>query len=273
MKIGIFDSGFGGIITLRDIVRFMPEYDYIYLGDNARAPYGDRSQDRIYEFTKQGVEFLFAQDCTLIILACNTASAQALRRLQREWLPSNYPDRRILGIIIPIVEAVAKADLHRQSIGLIGTRATIQSKTYLKEIEKHCDTLPPIQQQACPLLVPFIEEGWEHTAPATMVLKKYLSPLKQKKVSTLILGCTHYPAIIKKIKRIMGKNVSIIDPGPIVARSLKDYLGRHAEIESTLSRTSTVRFYTTDVSDHIQSLAQKFLGDHNVTLEKVSLQK
>lgn len=272
MKIGIFDSGFGGILTLRDIHTLLPQYDYVYLGDNARAPYGDRSQDRIYEFTQQGVEFLFSKNCTLVILACNTASSQALRRLQQEWLPTHYPDRHILGIIIPITESVAARKTRKpKKIGLIGTRATVASDAYTRELEKQTGQPVSIVQQACPLLVPFIEEGWENTAPAIMVLKKYLRALKEKQVSILILACTHYPAIKKKIAGIMGRSALVLDPGPIVAESLKRYLARHPEIESALSKNTTIFFYTTDVSDRIRALAQKF-WKKPLTLESIHLE-
>ncbi|MDO8571429.1 MAG: glutamate racemase, partial [bacterium] len=239
MKIGVFDSGFGGLTTLKQIVKALPQYDYIYLGDNARAPYGDRSERVITEFTRQGVEYLFKKDCALVILACNTASARALRHLQQEWLTQCYPDRRILGIVIPIAEEIALVK-GVQKIGVIGTRATISSNVYAKELEKLGRKDLIILQESCPLLVPLIEEGWEKTIPATMIVKTYLRPLKIKQIHTLVLGCTHYPIIIKKIQRIMGKNVRVLEPGSIVAKSLKDYLKRHPDIEILLEKKGTI---------------------------------
>ena len=256
MTIGVFDSGLGGLSVLQSLVAIVPEYDYLYLGDNARAPYGDRSADRIYEFTQQGVEFLFSKGCVLVILACNTASAEALRRLQQEWLPKHHPDKKILGILIPAAETLAKKYAGKK-IGIIGTRATIQSHAYVREIEKRIDHLP-LLEQACPLLVPLIEEGWMKTVPAKMIIKKYLRPLKSKQISVLVLGCTHYCFIKDIITRVVGKNVVILDPGVSAARALKVYLGNHPEIEKGLSKKGSVRIYSTDTSERIRTLANKF---------------
>ena len=263
MNIGIFDSGFGGLTILKAITKILPEYSYVYLGDNARSPYGDRSAERIYEFTRQGVEFLFKKDCALVILACNTASALALRKLQQEWLPKNYPDRRVLGIIIPVVEALAPIRTKKpKRVGVIGTRATILSGVYKKEIEKRGCVLHELIQQPCPLLVPLIEEGWQETPPAAMIIRKYIRPLKLKQVNVLILGCTHYPLIKEKIQSVIGKNVRLLDPGIIVARSLKNYLYRHTEIESALTKTTHLIFFTTDASERVAPLASRFWGSH-----------
>jgi len=263
MNIGIFDSGFGGLTVLKAITKLLGQYSYVYLGDNARSPYGDRSPERIYEFTRQGVEFLFKKDCKLVILACNTASAIALRKLQQEWLPKNYPDRRILGIIIPVVEALSSIKTKKPKyVGVIGTRATILSDAYKKEIEKRSEPLREFIQQACPLLVPLIEEGWHKTPPAAMIIKKYIRPLKLKQVNVLILGCTHYPLIKEKIQNVIGKSVTLLDPGIIVARSLRSYFSRHLEIESTLTKTSQLSFFTTDTSERVAVLASRFWGSH-----------
>jgi len=259
MNIGVFDSGFGGLTILKKIIKILPLYDYIYLGDNARAPYGDRSENVIYEFTRQGVDVLFKKNCKIVVLACNTASARALRRLQQEWLPITYPDRRILGIVIPVTEYIAQIT-HGEKIGVIGTRATISSHVYTKELEKLGRKDLVLFQESCPLLVPLIEEGWQNTIPAIMILKKYLRPLKLKQIKALVLGCTHYPIILESIKRIMGKNVHIIDPGVIIARSLKDYLKRHEEIETCITKNSTIEFFTTDASPRAKNLAIQFWG-------------
>ncbi len=259
MHIGFFDSGFGGLSILKQITRILPHYSYIYLGDNARAPYGDRSQDTIYEYTRQGVEFLFRNNCTLVILACNTASARALRRLQQEWLPAHYPDRRVLGVIIPLVESLTtlKKDAN---VAIIGTRATIDSNVYAIECLKRGASHISLTQKACPLLVPLIEEGWEKTACARMILKRYLRPLKIKKIRTLILGCTHYTFLQKMIGGIMGTQVRTLDSPNIVARSLKQYLERHSEMEVALSKESSIAFYTTDPSPRAKELAARFWG-------------
>lgn len=269
MKIGIFDSGFGGVTVLKDIVRELPDFDYLYLGDNARAPYGDRSHDVIYEFTKQGVEYLFKHDCAIVILACNSASARALRRLQQEWLPAHYPDRRILGVIIPVIEYLI-SHAKGQKVGVIGTRATVGSHVFGKELEKYPHSTVALIEHACPLLVPLIEEGAYASIPARMILKNYLRPLKTKHIKLLVLGCTHYPILLPSIKRTMGKNVRVLTPGTITARSLKEYLSRHTEINEKLSRTSSVLFLTTDLSDRIAALAQK-LWERPLTFQRCSI--
>ena len=258
MKIGIFDSGVGGLTVLKKIVELMPEYEYVYLADTARAPYGDRSQDRIIEFTRQGVSYLMTEKkCALVILACNTASAFALRNLQQEWLPAHFPGRRILGVIIPTVEYIAEKKLS-DPIAIIGTRGTIASRVYEKEIEKRVSPMPRLVQQPCPLLVPLIEEGWHATTPARMIIKKYLRPLKDKQAKTLVLGCTHYPIVLSIVKQIMGNKVRIIDPGHIVAESLKAYLVRHGELEKKLSKKSTIFWLSTDVSQRTREVFHRF---------------
>lgn len=268
-SIGVFDSGLGGLTVLKQFVRVLPDYDYIYLGDNARAPYGDRSAATIYDCTRQAVSFLFENGCTLAILACNTASAEALRRLQQEWLPHAHPDKKILGVLIPAAEAIARASGDKR-IGIIGTRATIQSNAYLRELTKLGLKAQHIEQRACPLLVPLIEEGWHDTVPGRMIIKKYLLPFKQKQVGTLVLGCTHYAFVKMRIAHVMGKRVTIIDPGVACAQSLKKYLAAHPESESNLSKTGSVRFLSTDASDRVRSIALRYWKSP-LTLERATL--
>lgn len=267
MKIGIFDSGLGGLIILKEIIKKLPQYDYIYLGDNARTPYGNRSQEVIYKFTEQAVDFLFKQDCQLIIIACNTASAEALRKIQQEWLPENYPDRRVLGVIRPVVEQAVKVG--KKKIGVIGTKGTIASEAYIKELEKLRPQIE-VSQQACPLLVPLIEEGWQKSDMTKRVLRTYLKPLKLAKVDTLILGCTHYPILFKDIQGIMGPRTKVLNSGEIVAESLEDYLKRHLEIESKLDKNSQYKFQVTDLSEHYQKLGEKWFGV-GIKFEKIEL--
>ena len=258
MNIGIFDSGVGGLTVLKKIVELMPEYEYVYLADTARAPYGDRSQERVIEFTRQGVSYLMTEKkCALVILACNTASAYALRTLQQEWLPAHFPDRRILGIIIPTAEYIAEKKA-AAPIAIIGTRGTVASKVYEKEIEKRVSPLPRLLTQPCPMLVPLIEEGWHTSTPARMIVKKYLRPLKDKQIKTLVLGCTHYPLMAPMIKQVMGNNVRIIDPGSAVAHSLKTYLERHVQIEKKLSKKTRIHWLSTDVSDRTRAVFSRF---------------
>ncbi|MBI4779383.1 glutamate racemase, partial [Candidatus Falkowbacteria bacterium] len=188
--IGVFDSGFGGLTVLKEFLRVLPYYNYIYLGDNARAPYGNKSDEAVYNYTREAVDFLFKQGCELIIIACHTASAKALRKIQQEYLPEKHPDKRVLGVVVPMVEEAVNLSRYHK-LGVIGTTATINSGAYKKELEKLNDGLE-IFQQACPLLVPLVEEGWTEKPEAKMILKNYLRPLKVKEIDTLILGCTHY---------------------------------------------------------------------------------
>ncbi|MDP2736848.1 MAG: glutamate racemase [bacterium] len=267
--IGVFDSGFGGLTVLKEFLKVLPNYNYIYLGDNARSPYGNKSDEVIYNYTSQALDFLFKAGCELVIIACHTASAKALRQIQQEYLPAKYPDKRVLGVVVPIVEEAVKLSRYHK-LGVIGTTATISSGVYKKELEKLRNDLE-IYEQACPLLVPLVEEGWTGKPEARMILKKYLRPLKVKDIDTLILGCTHYPLMIKDIKRIMGKNVKIIDPAMATAEKLVDYLKRHEEIEKKLGKNNRLVFYTTDDAGKFKELGRKFLGREIWEIKKAIL--
>lgn len=290
--IGIFDSGFGGLAVFRDIAKLLPEYDYIYLGDSARAPYGCRSQEVIYKFAKDAVDFLFSKGCELIIVACGTVSSEALRKLQREYLPQKYPDKKILGIICPLAEEAVKTTRFGR-IGVVGTTSTIVSDSFVRELKKANLELPvaeekdalrrlnlqtggsastslEIHQKACPLLVPLIEEGWVKKPETKMILKKYLRELKQKRVDTLILGCTHYSLLFKDFKRVMGKNCNVLESGKIIAESLRKYLERHPEIELKLKKEGKKVFYTTDDAFVFAKLGSKFL-EESFEAEQVEL--
>ena len=270
MRIGIFDSGFGGLSVFKAIEEILPQYDYVYLGDSARAPYGNHSHDIIYDYVEQSVKYLFdKQECQLVILACNTASAQALRRLQQEWLPKNYPNRRVLGVIRPVAEEVAKKN-GKQKIGVIGTRATIEAGVFAKEIEQQLEYSADIIEQACPLLVPLIEEGFHKRTETKRILKQYLRPLKKQQVGIIINGCTHYQLLHDMIQAIMGKRVVLIDSPQIVASSLKDYLQRHPEIDELLSKNHSRIFLTTDTDKRFNTLATKFFGKQ-IKAKQVSL--
>jgi glutamate racemase len=267
--IGVFDSGYGGLTVLRAFLRVLPQLSYLYLGDNARTPYGNKSQSVIYEYTRQAVEHLFSRGCVLIILACNTASAKALRRLQQEWLPANQPDKRILGVVIPLAEAGA-AESRFGRIGVIGTRATIESRVYEQELLK---IRPEVKVfgQACPLLVPLVEEDWTDRPETNMILKKYLRPLKARRIDTLIPGCTHYPFLQKKMERIMGKSCKVLNGPATVAEKLVDYLRRHPEIESRIPKEGERAFLTTDDPERFGRFGRKFLGTWIRRVERVSL--
>ncbi len=203
--IGVFDSGLGGLTVLRAFLKHLPQYDYLYLGDNARAPYGNKSIEVIYEYTRQAVQFLFDRGCFLIILACNTASAKALRKIQQEWLTLHYADRRVLGVVIPLAEVGVQVSRYGR-IGVIGTRATIETEVYQQELDKLRGDLK-VSGLACPLLVPLVEEGSAGKPETNRILKKYLRHLKDRKVDTLILGCTHYPFLQKDVERIIGEKL------------------------------------------------------------------
>src|SRR3989344_1085793 len=257
MNIGIFDSGLGGLSIFKKIIAELPRYNYIYLGDNARVPYGNRSSELIYEFTKNAVGFLMKQNCHLVILACNAATSSALRRIQQEYLPNHYPKKRVLGVIRPVVE-IAVAN-HYKKKGVIGARVTIHVGGYQKKFKK---LFPKniVYQTACPLLVPIIEEGKLNWKGLDLILKEYLTPLKRKGIRSLILGCTHYGLIADKIQKILGQNIEIISQGETTTGKLKNYLLRHPEIESKLGKNSLRKYYVTDLNKQYKKLAKFFLG-------------
>lgn len=258
--IGVFDSGYGGLTILRQLRRQLPQYDYIYLGDNARAPYGTRSFEVVYHFTLEAVERLFAMGCPLVILACNTASAKALRSIQQRDLPRLAPDRRVLGVIRPTVEAIARYS-RSGHVGVFGTPGTIASDSYNIEISK----LHPgftTTGQACPMWVPLVENQEADGPGADYFVKKYIDSLMAADplIDSVILGCTHYPLLLDKIRQYMPAGVTIVEQGDIVARSLDDYLRRHPEMESRLSRSGSVDYITTEDPGKFSSLASLFMS-------------
>ena len=258
--IGVFDSGFGGLTVLKEIVKEMPQYDYLYLGDNARAPSGSRSYETVYEYTLECVNHLFNMGCELIILACNTASAKALKTIQQKDLPKIDATKRVLGVIRPTTEIIGNYSTTK-NIGVLGTAGTVSSGSYLVEIEKFFPELN-VYQEACPMWVPLIENNEFNNAGADYFIKKHVTNLmqQQKDIDAIILGCTHYPLIIDKIKSYLPKNVQLLSQGNIVAKGLKDYLLRHAEMESKCSKGETVSFYTTDLSETFDKAATLFYG-------------
>ena len=266
--IGVFDSGFGGLDVLKHIIKEMPQYDYVYLGDTARAPYGERSQEMIFSFTKQAVDFLFKRGCPLVILACNTASSEALRRIQQEYLLKKYPNNRVLGVLIPMAQEATECN--RSTIGVIGTSGTVASCGFVKEIKK-INLKAKVFQKACPLLVPIVEAGEEKSEIANLALVNYLKYFKNKKIQALILGCTHYGLLKDKIKKIIGKDVKVISSGAVVAKKLKIYLNKHQDIEKRISKTKTILFYSTDITDKFQKLGTRFFNKL-IKPKKVSLE-
>ncbi|MFI5386206.1 MAG: glutamate racemase [Fimbriimonadales bacterium] len=253
MKIGIFDSGLGGLGVGLRMIDALPQYDTIYLGDTQRVPYGNRSQESIYRFTRQAVDYLFAQECLLIILACNTASAEALRKIQQEHVPTHYPDRKVLGVLIPAAEVAAKSG---QRIGVIATAGAVASGAWPREIHRINPDLK-VFQQATPLLVPLVEnDGLKWAEP---ILREYLAPLMAHKIDTLVLGCTHY-IFLKEMAQRLAPGVDVISPEELMPASLADYLRRHGEITSRLSTGSVHEFLLTDLTDEYLKLAQRLTG-------------
>lgn len=259
MKIGVFDSGLGGLTILRQLLNKLPQYSYIYLGDNARVPYGNRSGELIYGFTEQAVDFLLKKNCQLVIIACNTSTTTSLRKIQHEYLPSHYPGRRVLGVVKPVVEEITVGKHGR--IGVIGTKATVNSEAFVREIKK---VLPnsEVFQQACPLLVPFIEDGAKNNKILNLVLREYLGDLLKRNIDTLILACTHYELLKKEIGELVGDKIKVISEGKIIAKKLKEYLDNHKDIEKKLEKKGRREFYVTDLTPDYDRLMELFLGSH-----------
>lgn len=269
--IGVFDSGYGGLTILDKIREVLPEYDYIYLGDNARAPYGTRSFEVVYEFTRQAVCKLFDMGCHLVILACNTASAKALRSIQINDLPGIDPARRVLGVIRPTVECIGDISKNRH-IGVLATAGTIKSESYPLEIHK---LFPDIQVSgvACPMWVPLVENNESQNEGADYFIRKYIDQLQSKdpQIDTVILGCTHFPLLLPKIRQYLAKDIHIISQGEYVAESLKDYLRRHPEMNAKCTRDGSCLFYTTEAEEKFSESASTFLNQQisvkHITLE------
>ena len=269
--IGVFDSGYGGLTILNKIRQALPEYDYIYLGDNARAPYGTRSFEIVYEFTLQAVTKLFEMGCHLVILACNTASAKALRSIQINDLPQLDADRRVLGVIRPTAECIGDITKSRH-IGIMGTSGTIKSGSYPLEIHKLFPDIE-IHGEACPMWVPLVENNEAHGLGADYFVQKNIDNLmyKDRQIDTIVLGCTHYPLLLNKIKRFVPDGVTIVSQGEYVAASLKDYLHRHPEMDEKCTKGGNCSFYTTESEEKFRESASIFLNKQ-ITAERISLE-
>jgi glutamate racemase len=259
--IGVFDSGYGGLTVLKEMVKQLPQYDYLYLGDNARSPYGTRSFETVYRYTLQCVKWLLSQNCPLVILACNTASAKALRNIQQKDLEKLDPQARVLGVIRPTSEIIGSYT-RTNNIGILATSGTVQSGSYPIEIEKQFPGIR-IEQEACPMWVPLVENNEHETEGSDFFIKKHIDNLMQRNpaIDTILLGCTHYPLLEAKIKSVLPETVTLISQGEIVAGSLKDYLLRHPEIESRISQGGRQKFYTTDSTDDFDHKATIFFGE------------
>ena len=270
--IGIFDSGYGGLTILDKIRAQMPEYDYLYLGDNARAPYGPRSFEIVYEFTFQAVSKLFELGCPLVILACNTASAKALRTIQQINLPVIDPTKRVLGVIRPTVECIGELTQSRH-VGILATTGTIKSESYLLELQKLYPEIS-VTGEACPMWVPLVENNEYHSEGADYFVKKHIQNLIEKDplIDTIILGCTHYPLLMDKIKEFTPPHIRIVAQGEYVASSLRDYLNRHPEMDERCTKEGTCHFLTTESEEKFEESASIFLGQENITVGRISLE-
>jgi glutamate racemase len=258
--IGVFDSGYGGLTILKEIVKELPEYDFLYLGDNARAPYGSRSFEEVYELTLECVKQLFEQNCHLVVLACNTASAKALRNIQQKDLPIIDPAKRVLGVIRPTTE-LAGNYTKTKHIGVLGTTGTVLSQSYPIEVAKFHPEVK-VYQEACPLWVPLVESGNYDSEEANIEVKKHIYNLmgRSPKIDTIILGCTHYPLLINTIKKFVPENIKLITQGEIVAKGLKDYLTRHPEMDVKCSKHASLEFLTTGDTKFFDERGTKFFG-------------
>jgi len=270
--IGVFDSGYGGLTVFRELRKVLPDYDFIYLGDNARTPYGTRSFRVVYDYTLQAVKFLFERGCPLIILACNTASAKALRNIQQIDLPHIAPQNRVLGVIRPCVEKVAEITRNGR-VGVLGTPGTVASLSYPIELEKWSGgKVVSTVQQACPMWVPLVENNELDNPGADYFVQKDIEALllRDPDIDTVILGCTHYPLLLNTIRKYIPENLNVIDQGPVVAEKLTDYLTRHPEMEQRITKNGSVRYLTTENAEIFETKAGLFLGQ-TVKAERVVL--
>lgn len=268
--IGVFDSGYGGLTILRRIREILPQYDYLFLGDNARAPYGSRSFEIVYQFTLEAVKALFSYGCRLVIIACNTASAKALRTIQQNDLPHLDATRRVLGVIRPTVEAIGSLTKTRH-VGLLATAGTVNSRSYNLELKKLCPDIT-VTGQACPLWVPIIENN-EHNSPgADYFVKEYIDALlaRDPEIDTIILGCTHYPLMLDKIRQYTPPGIRIVPQGEYVAPSLARYMERHPDMEARCTRQGTCRYLTTESAALFRKSASVFLG-YDIEASQIAL--
>lgn len=270
--IGVFDSGYGGLTILSAIRKLLPEYDYVYLGDNARSPYGTRSFDVINDFTLQAVRYLFSEGCPLVILACNTASAKALREIQQKYLPtSEDPSRRVLGVIRPTAEVVGNVT-ETKHIGIMATPGTISAQSYEVELAKLFPDVS-VHGQACPMWVPLVEYGESNGEGADFFVQKYLDELleQDKQIDSIVLACTHYPLLRPKIEQYLPEGITLLSQGELVATSLKDYLYRHPEMNDRLTQGGSIRYLTTECPDKFGDLASIFVDEEvNATRVKIN---
>lgn len=268
-KIGVFDSGYGGLTILDGIIKKMPNYSYIYLGDNFRAPYGGLTQEQVFNYTCQAINFLFKKNCNIVIIACNTVSAKALRKIQHKYIDINS-DKRVLGVVVPLLEEVEELAVNEDNkVGVLGTKATINSKVFQKEIKKRLRKVK-VFSKSCPLLVPMIELGQIETKKINETLKKYTNNLVKKNLNILVLGCTHFHYLEKEVKRIFSNKVKIIKTPEIVALKLKKYLDSHQEIKKKISTVSSLAFFTTGDEKNFEEFYKNNFGK-SIRVKKIKL--
>lgn len=270
--IGVFDSGYGGLTILDGIRKVLPQYNYLYLGDNARAPYGNRSFEIVYEFTRQAVMYLFEQGCQLVIIGCNTASAKALRSIQMNDLPQMDPKRRVLGVIRPTVERLGYITKSRH-IGIFATQGTILSRSYELEVKKLFPDITVVGQ-ACPMWVYLVENGEANGDGADYFVRKYIDLLLQKddKIDTVVLGCTHYPLLYRKIRAYLPPSIQIVSQGELVSNSLKDYFLRHPDMEERCTKGGICKFFTTESEEKFSASASLFLNESIQSVQRIVLE-
>lgn len=268
--IGVFDSGYGGLTVYKELVKALPDYDFIYLGDNARVPYGTRSFETVYEYTWECVQRLFHMNCHLVILACNTASAKALRSIQQKNLPEIEAHKRVLGVIRPSTEKAGEMTRNGH-LGIFATEGTVRSKSYEIEIEKFFPEIK-VSQQACPMWVPLVENDEYNKQGADYFVKQYIDELlaQDAEIDTVLLACTHYPLLEPKIREFLPDHIQVVSQGELVANSLKDYLIRHAEMDDLITKNGNRRFFTTESPEKFSEKAELFLGE-TIEVEKLNL--
>ena len=270
--IGVFDSGYGGLTILKEFINDLPDYDFIYLGDNARAPYGSRSFEVVYEYTLQAVKKLFEMDCHLVILACNTASAKALRNIQQHDLPTIDPERRVLGVIRPAVESIGNYTKNGH-VGILGTVGTVLSNSYPIELEKLSDgKVVQTSQEACPIWVPLVENNELNSIGTDYFVSKNINNLlsADPEIDSIILGCTHYPLLLSVIRKFVPENVQILEQGKLVSSKLVEYLKRHPEMDKKCSKSGKVKYYSTENVETFERSAANFIGQ-TIQAEKILL--
>jgi glutamate racemase len=268
-KIGVFDSGLGGLVIAKAIIKKLPQYDYIYFGDTKNLPYGEKTQKEIFEFTTKALKYLFVQGCSLVIIACNTSSAKALRKIQREFLPKNFPDKKVLGVIVPTIETLAMKSSASAAIGVLATSSTVNTHAYKREIKKINPKIKVFEQPAAKL-VPMIEN--DTLELVDFQLEQYISKLLKNMISALVLGCTHYPILKKNIQKLVGKKIKVISQEDIIPAKLALYLKKHAKITKQLTKNGSQTYFVSKINPDFEKVANRLFGK-KIALKQVDLNR